>query len=622
MRARERELRGAAAGELMEELIPVIQEGGSDSAMLDNALELLVRFGRDPLHALMMLVPEAYENDPAMDPDLVGFYRFHANLMEPWDGPAALVCSDGRYAVAALDRNGLRPQRFWMLADGTLIVGSEAGIVAAPAAEVVEKGRLGPGEMLAVDTLEGRLLRNAEIKRERAGRRPYRAWFERQRVAPPRPARDGWRAYAPAAGEDARAALRRRQRRFGYTRDEVERVLEPMAYDAAAPLGSMGDDTPLGVLSARPQLLYRHFKQRFAQVTNPPIDPHRERLVMSLETMVGPWRAVVDEREEVAHHVPFPSPVLAADELDWLLALDDPDLAAHTVEALFPAAAGPAGLAPAVERLCAEVEAALDRGRTLIVLSDRGADAERVPIPMLLATAAVHHHLIRARKRMQASLVCDTGEPREDHHFACLIGYGATLIHPWLAFESVAALAADDPRGTGLTARDAVARYRAAVDAGILKIMSKMGVSPVASYQGAQLFEAIGLAPAVIERWFPGTPSRVGGLDLPALAADALAFHAEAAAPDGGGDLPEVGIYRFRKEGEYHAFNPPVFKALHKARAQRQLHRLRRVRPAGRRAAALHPARPARVGPRRAPAARSPRWSPPPRSRAPSSPAR
>jgi len=564
MAARERELRSALFGEEVEELLPVIQEGGSDSGMLDNVLELLVMFGRSPLHAMMMLIPEADRVDRS--PELQAFYDYHATLMEPWDGPAAVVFSDGRLAAAALDRNGLRPQRYWVTDDDLVILGSETGVVELPPERVVRRGRLGPGQMLAVDVEGRRLYTDAEIKRHYSRRKPYGEWLRRYLIEPP-----AFRFAAPEEEDDER--LLRRQRAFGYSREMFERILDPMMMDGKQPVGSMGDDTPIPALSRQPQLLYGYFKQRFSQVTNPAIDSLRERSVFSLETMVGPWGCVLNERPESAHLARFRSPIIRREELAWLLALDDPQFRSRTFDALFPAAEGAAGLERSVGELCQAVEAAVDDGCSLIVLSDAGVDGERSPIPMLLATGAVHHHLIRERKRMQVSIICDTGEPREDHHFACLIGFGATLIHPHLMFESIARRA----RRHDLDPEVGVERYLAALEAGLLKIMAKLGVCPSAGYQGAQLFEALGLDAELVDRCFTGTPSRVGGVGYRRIARDVLAFHDEAYGgdaepskqsskrPGSRADLADRGLFRFRKGGEHHALNPMVFKALHKA---------------------------------------------------------
>ena len=553
MRARELGLRSSLWGDEVRELLPIIEPGGSDSAALDNAFELLVLSGRDPLHALLMLVPEAFEEVSDTEPEVRAFFDYHATLMEPWDGPAALALTDGRYAVAGLDRNGLRPQRYWLLDDGTVVVGSEAGVVRNLPGRVTEKGRLGPGTLLAVDTHEGRLLRDHEIKRHYATRRPYRQWVERYLLTPaPQPV-------TPPALEGE--ALARRQKLFGYHQEDIDRLFEAMVYDADIPVGSMGDDTPLAVLSEQPQPLYRYFKQRFAQVTNPPIDPLRERLVMSLETIVGPRRSILEEEPEAANVIKFSSPVIDEAELQWLK--EQASFNPQVLEATFPVAGGPEGLEPALEALCDAAVDAVRGGAGALILSDREAGPERAPIPMLLAVGAVHHRLLREGLRTRTALVADTGEAREDHHIACLVGYGAALVHPYLALASVRVVPGEVRRDEPLPPDLAVAHYRKALEKGILKIMSKMGISAISSYRGAQIFEAVGIDRQVIDRYFSGTPSRIGGAGLEAFATDALRCHAEAYGEDP--KLVDRGLYRFRKAGEYHAFNPLVFKALHKA---------------------------------------------------------
>ena len=555
MRAREARLTGRVWGDEVRDLVPVIEEGASDSGALDNALELLTLSGRDLPHALMMLLPQAYENDPEVDPDLRGFYDYHATLMEPWDGPAALAVSDGRYAVAALDRNGLRPQRYWLTADDLLVVASEAGVLPTEADRVVERGRLGPGRMLVVDLLEGRLLRDAEVKARYAARRPYGTWVERYGVT-----------LEPAEGAPEEplegSALRQAQQAFGYHAEEYDRIFEPMALRGEAPVGSMGDDTPLAVLSAQPQLTYRYFKQRFAQVTNPPMDPLRERLVMSLGTVVGPRASVLDEEPEAARVLRFPGPVISAAQLRALI--DQPVLATAVLDCTFAVGSGAKGLARALEEIADRAQDEVASGVSVLVLSDRAFGPERAPVPMLLAVGAVHHRLLLVGRRTRAAIVCDTGEPREDHHFACLIGFGAALVHPYLALATARDVAKGGKHRGPSDADEAEARYVAAVEKGLLKTMSKMGISTLAAYRGAQVFEQVGLAADVVERYFHGTPGVTGGADLGVLARDACALHAEAF-PEAAEKLPDRGVYRFRKAGEYHALNPDVFKPLHKA---------------------------------------------------------
>ena len=556
MRVREPVLASRLWGEEVHELLPIIEPGGSDSAALDNAFELLTLSGRDPIETIMMLIPEAFEDNDALDPDVRAFFQYHGSLMEPWDGPAAIALSDGRYAVAALDRNGLRPQRYWLGADGTVVVGSEAGIVDFGEEEVLERGRLAPGTLLAVDTVEGKLLRNDDIKKHYATRHPYRTWVEQYSIRPPEFAEN-----EVAARGWGQETLLRTQKAFGYNSEDYDRIFEPMVYEGKIPVGSMGDDTPLAVLSEQPQQLYRYFKQRFAQVTNPPIDPLRERTVMSLSTVVGPRGSILEEDGISAHVIRFESPIISEAQLGWLKA--QPHFKAQTLPALFNVADGPEGLNIALEELSDAAEEAARRGACVLVLSDREVGADQAPVPALLATSAVHHRLLHVGLRTKTAIVLDTGEPREDHHYACLIGYGAALIHPYLAFATARSVPENVKNGEPLDPETCVIHYVKAVEKGLLKIMSKMGISTLASYRAAQIFEGLGIDEAVRERFFPGTPVHLGGATVETFATDVLRFHADAFGEDP--KLVDRGIYRFRKAGEYHALNPLVFKALHKA---------------------------------------------------------
>jgi glutamate synthase (ferredoxin) len=503
-----------------------------------------------------MLVPEAYEERDDVDPDLRAFYDYHATLMEPWDGPAALALSDGRFAVAGLDRNGLRPQRYWITEKGLVIVGSEAGLVDIDE-RVVERGRLGPGSVLAVDTATGRVLTNDAVKRDLATRRPYRAWVGDYLVDAPDLAAD-----EVAARGWERGALTRTQALFGYSSEDYDRIFEPMVFEGEIPLGSMGDDTPLALLSEQPQPLYRYFKQRFAQVTNPPIDPLRERSVMSLHTVIGPRGPLLEEAPLSARVLRFDSPVIDEARFAWLK--EQGAFRPLTLSTVFPVADGPEALESALEEVCDLAVSAVHAGHGILILSDRAVGPEHAPIPMLLAASAVHQRLLRMGLRTRTALVCDTGEPREDHHVACLVSYGVALVHPYLAFATardVVDQAKHVPEG--FDASRAAPNYVAALEKGVLKIMSKMGISAISSYRGAQVFEAVGIDPEVIERYFTGTTSRIGGVGLEAIATDTLRLHAEAFGEHAA--LVDRGIYRFRKAGEYHALNPLVFKALHKA---------------------------------------------------------
>jgi len=543
MRARE-----AGLGERFKELMPIIQPGGSDSAMLDNVVELLVTSGRELAHGILMLVPEAWEGIRDLDETVRALYEYHACLTEPWDGPAALAFSDGSVVGAALDRNGLRPARFSVTDDGRVVMASEAGVLETPADRIVEKGRLGPGEMLLVDTARGALSRNGEIKAAYASRRPYGEWVRAHMV------RIGGGDGDGAAREVARD-LAVRQRAFGYTLEDVDRILRPMVREGKDPVFSMGDDTPAAVLSTQGRPLYHYFKQRFAQVTNPAIDPLRERSVMSLFSCLGGRPSLLEETPEHARLLHLATPILLPDELRRIQG--DGLFRSRVLRACCPVAGGVDGFEQAMERLEAQACAAAEEG-ALIILSDREIDAAHAPIPMVLAVAAVHHELIRRGLRMRTSIVADTGDARDIHHLACLLGYGAGAICPYLALETIAA----DETLDGDVHRRWAALRRAA-EAGLLKIMSKMGICTLAGYCGAQLFEAVGLGSALVERYFPGTPSRIEGIGLPELAEETLRRHRDAfAAP---GPLQEAGLIRFRREGEYHAFNPYVVKALHQA---------------------------------------------------------
>jgi glutamate synthase (ferredoxin) len=562
MRAREADLRAPCWRQRMRDLLPVIQSGGSDSAMLDNVLELLVLSGRDLLHAMMMLVPEAWENIGDMPEDVRAFYEFHAGLSEPWDGPAALAFSDGRFAAAALDRNGLRPARYTIMDDGLVIVASEVGVIDLDPARVVEKGRLGPGRMIAVDTTAGRILTNEAIKRERAWRRPYAAWVSGGRVRleataarrdAPEPAPGSGEAVARPAG-----GLVRSLAAFGYSQEEVQRILQPMWKDGADPVWSMGDDTPLAVLSSRPRLIFTYLKQRFAQVTNPPIDSLRERLVMSLRVLLGPRPGFLEEGPEHARLIELDSPLLTNAQMSHLR--DVPGFGARTLPTLFPAGEGGEGLERALVQLCDEAAYHVEEGAVLLILTDRAANAARAPIPMVLAVGAVHQALIRRGLRMRVSLVAETGEARDVHHIATLIGYGASAVNPYLVYEVIA----DEAVRAGAEPADALAKYRRTIESGLLKIMSKMGISTINSYHGAQIFEAVGLDHALVEFALTGTPSRLGGIGLTEIAEDVLERHRKAFGDPAPATLGDPGLFRFRKEGEYHAFHPNVVRNLHR----------------------------------------------------------
>src|SRR6516164_443856 len=565
MHAREAELRADFWGEDIDLLTPIIQPGGSDSANLDNAVEMLMMSGRDILHAMTMLVPPAWRTDERMSPELKAFYEYHRCFNEPWDGPAGLVFSNGIVAGACLDRNGLRPARYKITEDGIVSLGSEVGCNEIDDAKVTEKGRLAPGEMIAVDTRAGKLLRDAEIKAQLSTQRPYVSWVNSNLL---RLQDIAGREISDPKDEIDILGLTQRQVAFGYSSEELDFVLKPMVKDAQEAVGSMGDDTPLAVLSKQPRLLYTYFKQLFAQVTNPPIDPLREKLVMSLATIMGWRRNLLGETPEHAQLVHSDSPILLPHELNALCSISDPAHKALTISALWNLAEGEEGLEKAVNRICSEAQHAVDENYRLIVISDQGVDHERVPIPMLLAVGAIHHSLTRVGKRMKCSIICETGEARDVHQVACLISYGASAICPYLAYETVRELLDKGKLGEGAAYDSAVRKYKGALEKGILKIMSKMGISVVGSYRGAQIFEAIGISSELTEKCFKGTSSKIEGIGFREIAQESITRHQQAfskpvPAEDGTLELGDPGYYRFRRQGEQHAVTPPVIKNFH-----------------------------------------------------------
>ena len=558
MRAREAALESPVWNEDIQKLAPIINPHGSDSMSLDNVLELLAHSDRSILHSMMCLMPEAYEQIPDMSTELKACYEYLSCVSEPWDGPAAVAFTDGYIVGASLDRNGLRPARYKVTDEGIVVMGSEVGIIELDDKCIVQKGRLGPGQMIAVDTSRGELLTNTAIKDEVAHQKPYTSWVKQSIPL------ETLNPKAAGTSTPVPENLAQQQKAFGYMIEDVEKFIKPMVTQVKEAVGSMGDDTPPAVISRHPRLLYHYFKQLFAQVTNPAIDSLRERLVMSLTTCLGKRHSLLTETEAHAHLIRLTSPVLTSEELRALQTQTLPDFRTATLPVRFPVASGPRGLEKALDALCASALDAVNSRKTLIVLSDKGVNAEFAPIPMLLAIGSVHHHLIREGKRMQVSLIAEAGDPREEHHFAVLLGYGADAINPYLAFSTIAQLAAQN-EFEDLSAAQAIQNYKATVEKGILKIMAKMGISTVSSYRGAQIFEAIGINTAVIERCFTGTPSRLGGIGFEDIAAETLHFHAKAfPVADVPEPLKEAGYFRFRRNGEFHAFNPTVFKALHK----------------------------------------------------------
>jgi glutamate synthase (ferredoxin) len=566
MMAREADLEHPVWGERFEELKPVVNVHNSDSATLDNVLELQVRSGRSPLEALMIMVPEAYQNQPDLQnyPEIVDFYEYYSGIQEPWDGPALIVFSDGKQVGATLDRNGLRPARYCITEDDYIIVASEAGVADVPEDKIIEKGRLGPGQMIAVDLETHEVLKNWEIKQRVAQQFPYGEWLKqnRQEITPKK-------STQPLSSD--RQELLRQQMAFGYTTEDVEMVIQPMAIDGKEATFCMGDDIPLAVLSEKPHLLYDYFKQRFAQVTNPAIDPLRESLVMSLKVELGARGNLLDAKPEYANRIKLESPVITEADLE---AIQQTGLVTVQLSTLFEIAQGPDGLKAAVKALQTQAAAAVRAGAKILVLSDRTPlSGEQSYIPPLLAVGAVHHHLIGEGLRMKASLVVDTAQCWSTHHFACLIGYGASAVCPYLALETVRNWWSDPKtqqfmeRGkiAALTLEQSIENYRSALNAGLLKILSKMGISLLASYQGAQIFEAIGIGIDLLELGFRGTASRVGGLSVSELAQEVLSFHSKAFPELTAKKLENFGFVQYRPGGEYHMNSPELAKALHKA---------------------------------------------------------
>jgi len=547
----------------INKILPVIDETGSDTACLDNALELLVQAGRPLAHAMMMLIPEAWSGHESMSAEKKAFYEYHSCLMEPWDGPASVAFTDGKSIGAVLDRNGLRPSRYYVTKDDLVIMASEVGVLPIAPERVLRKGRLQPGKMFLVSLEEGRIIDDAELKSRLAQERPYAEWLKRNLLPLDRiPEAE---TPDPLEGEE----LLRQQMAFGYTIEDLKYILGPMVKNSEEALGSMGTDTPLAVLSDRPQSLFNYFQQLFAQVTNPPLDAIREEIVTSVKTVIGPEGNLLDPEPESCHLVSLETPFLDNGELAKFKSLKDHALRATVLPMHFPAKAGPAGLAPAMKALSAQADAAIARGAKVLILSDRGVDRENAPIPVLLAVAGLHNHLVREKLRTQVGLIVETGEAREVHHFALLLGYGAGAINPYLALDTLTHLREEGFLDADLPADEAAKHYLKAIKKGVVKVMSKMGISTVHSYRGAQIFEAIGLSEALVDHYFTKTTSRIGGIGVDEVAIEALANH-ERAFPAREGGLDELnwgGQYQWRRDGEYHLFNPEtVFRLQHATR--------------------------------------------------------
>ncbi|MFE6762684.1 glutamate synthase large subunit [Streptomyces sp. NPDC057689] len=572
MKARESQLASGLFGDApIDRIFPVCTPDASDSASFDEVLELLHLGGRSLPHSVLMMVPEAWENHDSMDPARRAFYQYHSAMMEPWDGPACVTFTDGVQVGAVLDRNGLRPGRYWVTDDGLVVLSSEVGVLDIDPAKVVRKGRLQPGRMFLVDTAEHRIIEDDEIKASLAAEHPYQEWLETGEIElEDLPEREHI--------VHTHASVTRRQQTFGYTEEELRVILAPMARTGGEPLGSMGTDSPIAALSARPRLLFDYFTQLFAQVTNPPLDAIREELVTSLRSTLGPAGNLLQPDAASCRSVALPFPVIDNDELAKLIHInadgDMPGMKAATLSGLYRVSGGGDALAARIEEICTEVDAAIEDGARLIVLSDRHSDAEHAPIPSLLLTSAVHHHLIRTKQRTQVGLLVEAGDVREVHHVALLIGYGAAAVNPYLAMESVEDLVRAGTFIEGIEAEDAIRNLIYALGKGVLKVMSKMGISTVASYRGAQVFEAVGLDQAFVDRYFNGTATKIGGAGLDVVAKEVAARHTKGYPASGISAshraLEIGGEYQWRREGEPHLFDPEtVFRLQHATRNRR-----------------------------------------------------
>ena len=558
MRARELQLASPLFGDDIDKIHPLLRDDISDSASLDGLMELLVLGGRSPEHAISMLIPEAHRGRPELPQEVRDFYAYHSSLVEPWDGPAAVAFSDGRVIGATLDRNGLRPGRWLVTRDGWVVFASETGVLEVPAEEIASKGRLLPGKLFLVDLESDQVVPDGEIKLELAQRRPYGRWLAERVVhiedLPEKTPR------VPRV-----EPLRAKQLAFGWSEEDLRVTLVPMARDAIEPTGSMGNDTALAVLSDMRPPLFSYFKQLFAQVTNPAIDPIRESIVMSLEAVIGPEINLLGETPDHCHQLVMPQPLLRSTELEKLRQVDHSVFEARTIDMTWPAAQGALGMEQRLEEICDEASELIERGVNIIVLSDRNLGAERVPMPAMLATAAVHNHLVREGTRLQSGLIVETGQAKEIHHVACLIGYGAAAVNPYVMFESLYALHREGRLPEGMPPDEAVSRTIKAVGKGLLKILSKMGISTVRSYTGAQIFEAVGLERELVDRHFTGTASRVGGVGINVLAWECLDRHARAYPAASSELLPPGGIYAWRRDGEFHGWNPETIATLQQA---------------------------------------------------------
>lgn len=547
-------------GEDMHKVKPVIDHDGSDTAMFDNSLEFLYLSGRSLPHAAMMMVPEPWANHESMSEEKKAFYEFHSTLMEPWDGPAAMAFTDGTQIGAFLDRNGLRPSRYYVTNDDLIILSSEVGVLDIPPENVLYKERLRPGRMLLVDTKEGRIISDEEVKQTIVREQPYQTWLNEHLISledlPD----------APEVPQPDHTTVFQRQRAFGYTFEELRKVFEPMAQSGVEAMASMGYDAPIAVLSKRPQRIYSYFKQLFAQVTNPPIDAIREELITATGTTIGPERNLLKPEPESCRHIKVKSPILSNEDFAKLRHIHRPGFKSITLPIFFLAAEGANGLEAALDELCQAADRVIAHGHNILILSDRGIDQDNAAIPALLAVACLHHHLIREGTRTKVSLLLESGDPREVHHFALLLGYGISAVNPYLALESL-----DDMIRQGLLVNisheKAIQNYIKASTKGVIKVLSKMGISTIQSYRGAQIFEALGLEQSFVDKYFTWTPSRIGGIGLEVIAREALIPHEKAFAEQERGELvlPSGGEYQWRKDGEEHIYQSQTIHALQQA---------------------------------------------------------
>ena len=561
MRARTHSLQSDVFGHELKKMFPILTESGSDSATLDNALQFLVNNGRSLAHSVLMLIPEAWQKHDLMDPDLKAFYEYHACLMEPWDGPASITFANGEQIGAVLDRNGLRPSRYYVTKDDLVIMASEVGVLPVPANRVKKKWRLQPGKIFLIDMKLGKIVDDRQIKAELVDKRPWRKWLEENLI-------DMDKLPAPSYVHlPDHETLMVRQHAFGYTNEDIKILLTPMAVNGQEGLGSMGTDTPLACLSDKPQLLYNYFKQLFAQVTNPPLDANFEELVTSLYTYLGHEGNLLEESPKHCHLIKLKTPILSNTDLAKLREVAVGTFRSVTLPMIFDVADGEGGLEKALNKLCEDAAKAVNEGASILILSDRGVDKEHAPIPSLLATSAVHHHLIRDGTRTQAGLVIETGEAREIHHFCLLIGYGAGAINPYVAFETIADMHREGLLPGDVTLDHANKNYIKAVNKGLIKVASKMGISTIQSYRGAQIFEAVGIGKQVIDKYFTNTASRINGVGLDVIARESLERHRHGYPPIkvNGEVLDNGGFYQWRRDGEFHMWNPDTVAKLQQA---------------------------------------------------------